>query len=104
IKVMAKVRGYHNVALSRFLDVVVQGVQAEVLHELETNLLSQLKVGLEVETRDAQDRCKELLAEDREREIRRKELQQERSNFIEAQRKLAAIGQIGEDVASLSDN
>ncbi|KAH0159194.1 P-loop containing nucleoside triphosphate hydrolase protein, partial [Aureobasidium melanogenum] len=104
IKVMAKVRGYHNVALSRFLDVVVQGVQAEVLHEPETNLLQQLKDGLEVETRDAQERCKELLAEDREREIRRKELQTERTNFIEAQRKLAAIGQIGEDIASLSDN
>ncbi|KAG9856163.1 hypothetical protein KCU63_g7655, partial [Aureobasidium melanogenum] len=62
------------------------------------------KDGLEVETRDAQERCKELLTEDREREIRRKELQTERTNFIEAQRKLAAIGQIGEDVASLSDN
>ncbi|CAD0087716.1 unnamed protein product, partial [Aureobasidium vineae] len=104
IKVMAKVRGYHNVALLRFLDHVVQGVQAEVLHELETNLMPHLKAGLEVETRDAQERCKELLAEDREREIRRKELQKERTNFIEAQRKLAAIGQIGEDVASLTGN
>ncbi|KAG9693142.1 P-loop containing nucleoside triphosphate hydrolase protein, partial [Aureobasidium melanogenum] len=104
IKVMAKVRGYHNVALLRFLDHIVQGVQVEVLHELETSLLQQLKDGLEVETRDAQERCKELLAEDREREIRRKELQTERTNFIEAQRKLAAIGQIGEDVASLSVN
>lgn len=104
IKVMAKVRGYHNVALSRFLDVVVQGVQAEVLYELETSLLQHLKDGLEVETRDAQERCKELLAEDREREVRRKQLQTERTNFIEAQRKLAAIGQIGEDVASLSDD
>ncbi|KAK6003315.1 hypothetical protein QM012_001160 [Aureobasidium pullulans] len=104
VKVMAKVRGYHNVALSRFLDVIVQGVQAEVLHELETNLLQQLKDGLEVETRDAQERCKELLAENCEREIRRKELQAEKTNFIEAQRKLAAIGQIGEDVGSQSDN
>jgi hypothetical protein len=104
IHVMAKVRGYHNVALLRFLDHVVQGIQVEVLHELETNLMQQLKVGLEVETRDAHERCKELLAEDREREIRRKELQKERLNLLEAQRKLAAIGQIGEDVASLSDN
>ncbi|KAI4724096.1 hypothetical protein E4T49_08160 [Aureobasidium sp. EXF-10728] len=104
IKVMAKVRGYHNVALLRFLDHVVQGVQAEVLHELEVNLMPQLKAGLEVETRDAQERCKELLAEDREREIRRKELQKERTNFVEAQCKLAAIGQIGEDVASLTGN
>ncbi|KAI4765139.1 hypothetical protein E4T51_01891 [Aureobasidium sp. EXF-12344] len=104
IHVMAKVRGYHNVALLRFLDHVVQGVQVEVLHELETNLIRQLKAGLEVETRDAHERCKELLAEDREREIRRKELQKERINFLEAQRKLAAIGKIGEDVASLSDN
>ncbi|CAD0115099.1 unnamed protein product [Aureobasidium uvarum] len=104
IKVMAKVGGYHNVALLRFLDHVVQGIQAEVLHELETNLMPQLKAGLEVETRDAQERCKELLAEDREREIRRKELQKERTNFIEAQRKLAAIGLIGEDVASLTGN
>lgn len=104
IHVMAKVRGYHNVALLRFLDHVVQGVQVEVLHELETNLIQQLKAGLEVETRDAHERCKELLAEDREREIRRKELQKERINFLEAQRKLAAIGQIGEDVASLSDH
>lgn len=104
IKVMAKVRGYHNVALFRFVDHVVQGVQVEVLHELETNLLQQLKDGLEVETRDAQERCKELLAEDRDREIRRKELQTERTNFIEAQRKLAAIGQIGEDVGLLSEN
>lgn len=104
IHVMAKVRGYHNVALLRFLDHVVQGVQVEVLHELETNLMHQLKAGLKVETRDAQDRCKELLAEDREREVRRTELQKERVNLLEAQRKLAAIGQIGEDVASLSDN
>jgi hypothetical protein len=104
IHVMAKVRGYHNVALLRFLDHVVQGIQVEVLHELETNLIQQLKVGLEVETRDAHERCKELLAEDREREIRRKQLQKERTNFLEAQRKLAAIGQIGEDIASLSDD
>jgi hypothetical protein len=104
IHVMAKVRGYHNVALLRFLDHLVQGIQVEVLHELETNLIRQLKVGLEVETRDAHERCKELLAEDRDREIRRKQLQKERINFLEAQRKLAAIGQIGEDVASLSDN
>jgi hypothetical protein len=102
IHVMAKVRGYHNVALLRFLDHVVQGVQVEALHELETNLIQQLKAGLEVETRDAHERCKELLAEDREREIRRKELQKERINLLEAQRKLAAIGQIGEDIASLS--
>lgn len=104
IHVMAKVRGYHNVALLRFLDHVVQGVQVEVLHELETNLIQQLKADLEVELRDAHERCKELLTEDREREIRRKELQKERVNLLEAQRKLAAIGQIGEDVASLSDH
>lgn len=104
IQVMAKVRGYHNVALLRFLDHVVQGIQVEVLHELETNLIQRLKADLEVETRDAHERCKELLAEDREREIRRKQLQKDRVNFLEAQRKLAAIGQIGEDVASLSDD
>lgn len=104
IHAMAKVRGYHYVALLRFHDNVVQGVQVGALHELETNLMQQLKAGLEVETRDAHERCKELLAEDREREIRRKELQKERVNLLEAQRKLAAIGQIGEDVASLSVN
>jgi hypothetical protein len=104
IHVMAKVRGYHNVALLRFLDHIVQGIQVEALHELESNLMQQLKAGLEVETRDAHERCKELLAEDREREDRRKQLQKERVNFLEAQRKLAAIGQIGEDIASLSDN
>ncbi|KEQ74338.1 hypothetical protein M436DRAFT_71772 [Aureobasidium namibiae CBS 147.97] len=104
IHAMARVRGYYYVALLRFHDHVAQGVQVEVLHELVTNLMQQLKAGLEVETRDAHERCKELLAEDRDREIRRKALQQERVNLLEAQRKLAAIGQIGEDVASLPNN
>ncbi|KAG9673161.1 hypothetical protein KCU99_g10136, partial [Aureobasidium melanogenum] len=104
IMVMAKVRGYHDFALHRLVDHVHQGIQAGALPELDAKLYDQLKLGLEAETNDAQNRCKELLAEDREREIRHKELQQERSNFIEAQRKLAAIGQIGEHVASLSAN
>ncbi|TIA43598.1 hypothetical protein D6C78_00136 [Aureobasidium pullulans] len=98
VRVMAKVRGYYNIALSRFLDHVVHGINNEVLHDLETNLIQQLKAGLEVETGEAHERSKELLAEDREREIHRKELQKERANFIEAQHKLARIGQIGEDV------
>jgi hypothetical protein len=98
IKVMAKVRGYYGMALLRFLDHVVQGVQVEGLHELEHDLPQQLKAGLEVESKDAQERCKELLAEDREREIHRKNLQKEKLNFIEAQHKLARLGQIGDDV------
>ncbi|KEQ93982.1 hypothetical protein AUEXF2481DRAFT_66902 [Aureobasidium subglaciale EXF-2481] len=100
IKVIAKVRGYHDVALLRFLDHVVQGVEVEVLYDLENNLPQQLKAGLEVETRDAQDRCKELLAEDGEREIHRKTLHKERANFIMAQQKLARIGEQGENIAS----
>ncbi|KAI5242682.1 hypothetical protein E4T43_04657 [Aureobasidium subglaciale] len=103
IKVLAKVRGYHDVALLRFLDHVVQGIQAEVLYDLENNLPQQLKAGLEVETRDAQDRCKELLAEDREREIHRKTLHKERANFVMAQQKLARIGEQGENIASFDE-
>lgn len=99
VKIMAKVRGYHRVALLRFVDQIIRRIHVLVLHELEYDLPQELKTGLGVENHDAQERCKELLAEDREREIRRKELQVERSNFVEAQRKLAAIGQRDQGVA-----
>lgn len=98
IEVMAKVRGYHNVALMRFLDHVVQGIQVEVLYDLENSLPQQLKAGLEVEGPNAQEHCKELLAEDREREVRRKNLKKERNNLIEALHKLARLGQVGVDI------
>lgn len=50
IEVMAKVRGYYRVALLRFLDHVVQGVQVEVFEKCRNELSRQLKLGLELGT------------------------------------------------------
>lgn len=93
VGVMASVKGYYNVASVRFLESIVQGVQIEVLHNLITKLPEQLELGLEIKGEHAHEHCKELLAEDRNREIRRVSLKKERNNLIEAQHKLARLGQ-----------
>ncbi|TKA79525.1 hypothetical protein B0A49_01091 [Cryomyces minteri] len=52
VGVMAKVRGYYNVASMRFVDHVVQGLQVELFDRCRTHLHEELKTGLHVDVED----------------------------------------------------
>lgn len=54
VEVMAGARGYYEVALLRFLDHVVQGVQAEAFAKCRTELPAQLHAGLMLDDADGE--------------------------------------------------
>lgn len=93
LDVMARVRAYYTVASLRFLDYVVQGVQAEAFEKCRVELHSQLKLGLmlEAEPEQANEHATRLLAEDPVREMRRMYLKKEKKNLLEAQQWLAQL-------------
>ncbi|TKA71917.1 hypothetical protein B0A49_03771 [Cryomyces minteri] len=52
VGVMAKVRGYYNVASMRFVNHIVQGFQVELFDRCRTHLHEELKTGLHVDVED----------------------------------------------------
>ncbi|KAL2354881.1 Dynamin family protein [Cryomyces antarcticus] len=91
VGVMAKVRGYYNVASMRFVDHVVQGLQAELFERCRTHLHEELKTGLHVDVEDGSGRCTHLLAEDSAREARRIQLKKEKERLLQAQEMLSGL-------------
>ncbi|KAF2760379.1 hypothetical protein EJ05DRAFT_282772 [Pseudovirgaria hyperparasitica] len=88
VQLMAKVRGYYNIASSRFCDNVCMSVQGELFKALRTGLKEELLEGLNATDQNA---CIRLLAEDPEREARRQDLKQQRESLTKATQVLDSL-------------
>ena len=87
IYAMATVRGYYECAFSRFVDVICQGIQAEVFSECrdKTKISDKLKQDLGMNELDATQRCAMLLAIDAKTEERRIQLTKDNEMLQKAQ-------------------
>ncbi|OCL10716.1 interferon-induced GTP-binding protein Mx [Glonium stellatum] len=92
VEVMAKIRGYYNIASLRFFDVVCLSMQLKLFKLLRTQLLGELMTGLGMCDGNSRDNCIRLLAEDSQRERRRIALKNKRQALIEGQACLDALG------------
>ncbi|KAL8767095.1 MAG: hypothetical protein Q9209_006322 [Squamulea sp. 1 TL-2023] len=81
LRALADVRGYYECAFSRFVDVVYQGIQTELLTACHNELGTALKQGVGLEEKDAEQRCAILLAVDPENERIRGELLKQKQNL-----------------------
>jgi len=57
VEMMAKVKGYYNVASMRFIDHICQSLQAELFKDIGTNLHQELTVALRVSENDQDGKC-----------------------------------------------
>ncbi|EKG12798.1 hypothetical protein MPH_10041 [Macrophomina phaseolina MS6] len=84
VEAMSKIRGYYHVASMRYVDVVVMGIQAELMETLKEDLRDELITVLGVTGENSQEVCARLLAEDPAREMRRRALRTEKDKLVEA--------------------
>ncbi|KAJ0426342.1 P-loop containing nucleoside triphosphate hydrolase protein [Aspergillus carlsbadensis] len=90
VKMMATVRGYYEVASSRFVDSVAQSVHTKLFFKCRENLVEELEKGLGIYDQNAVDRCNELMSEDAERQRRREYLIRQKEKVMKAQQWLEA--------------
>ncbi|KAL8815160.1 MAG: hypothetical protein Q9223_005679 [Gallowayella weberi] len=84
LRAMADVRGYYECAFSRFVDVIYQGIQAEIVTACRNDLGTALKERLGLADKDAEQRCAVLLAVDPENARIRAELERQKENLEKA--------------------
>ncbi|KAL8799589.1 MAG: hypothetical protein Q9182_005765 [Xanthomendoza sp. 2 TL-2023] len=84
LRAMADVRGYYECAFSRFVDVIYQGIQAELISVCRNDLGPALKERLGLADKDAEQRCAVLLAVDPENARVRAELERQKENLEKA--------------------
>lgn len=84
LRAISNVRGYYQCAFTRFVDVVYQGIQANLFTSCRNDLGSALKKRIGLEDRDAEQRCAVLLAVDPEGERIRIELIKQKENLEKA--------------------
>ncbi|KAL8905302.1 MAG: hypothetical protein Q9207_002735 [Kuettlingeria erythrocarpa] len=78
------VRGYYECAFTRFVDVIYQGIRAELFTSCRNELGTALKQRIGLEEDDAEQRCTILLAIDPETERIRIELLKQKANLEKA--------------------
>ncbi|KAI4169747.1 MAG: hypothetical protein LQ343_005488 [Gyalolechia ehrenbergii] len=101
LRAISDVRGYYQCAFSRFVDVVYQGVQADLFTSCRNELGSALKHRIGLEDKDAEQRCSILLAVDPEGERIRVELMKQKANLEKASKWLEAQTYFSDCSASL---
>ncbi|KAL8736812.1 MAG: hypothetical protein Q9166_000178 [cf. Caloplaca sp. 2 TL-2023] len=84
LRAIADVRGYYECAFSRFVDVISQGIQAELFTACRNELGNALKQRIGLEEKDAEQRCAILLAVDPQVEKDRAELLKQKENLMKA--------------------
>ncbi|KAL8684171.1 MAG: hypothetical protein Q9224_006550, partial [Gallowayella concinna] len=84
LRAIADVRGYYECAFSRFVDVIYQGIQAELITACRNDLGPALKERLGLGEKDAEQRCAILLAVDPENARVRAELERQKENLEKA--------------------
>lgn len=92
VEVMAKVRGYYNVASNGFVDHICKSLQAELFESFRTDIRGGLMEGLSVvDDADAHANCVRLLAEDPAREVHRQALKKEKEKLMDAQKVIDSL-------------
>ncbi|EON68609.1 hypothetical protein W97_07867 [Coniosporium apollinis CBS 100218] len=93
VEVMAKVRGYYNVASNSFVDHICKSLQVELFDSFRTDIHGGLVEGLSVvDDADAHANCVRLLAEDPARELHRQTLKKEKEKLMDAQKVIEFLG------------
>ncbi|KAL1960290.1 hypothetical protein VTO42DRAFT_8250 [Malbranchea cinnamomea] len=82
------VRAYYDIASSRFVDTTCQSVHTKLFFKCRNDLKEFIQDRLGIMSENASERCQELIAEDNEREVRRKFLKKEREKLQKAQASL----------------
>ncbi|KAL1966975.1 hypothetical protein VTN77DRAFT_3719 [Rasamsonia byssochlamydoides] len=103
IEMMATVRGYYEVASSRFVDSICQGIHIKLFSRCREELFLVIEKALGILEENALERCMILMAEDPERQKRRQYLVKERAKLTKAQEWLAAETKEEDDVKTEGD-
>ncbi|KAL1882505.1 hypothetical protein Plec18167_002921 [Paecilomyces lecythidis] len=97
VKMMANVRGYYDIASSRFVDSICQSVYTKLFFRCREELVSVIEKNLAIFEGNATERCMELMAEDPAQQRRRQYLLKEREKLTQAQEWLASVKKEGCD-------
>ncbi|KAL7276404.1 hypothetical protein RUND412_000609 [Rhizina undulata] len=84
INVLAQVRAYNEIAQKRFVDNVYMSIQGEWVAKCHGEILKILQRELGLGEPDADEKCRELLVEDPQKELRRKQLLRKKEQLIRA--------------------
>lgn len=87
IQVMSRIRGYYHLAAGAFADNISKQSQFDVLEELRARLHSgvlQKKLGIDGDVAECVKTSNVLLSEEPERELKRNELEGEKTKFEKA--------------------
>ncbi|KAE8151217.1 P-loop containing nucleoside triphosphate hydrolase protein [Aspergillus avenaceus] len=101
VKMMASVRGYYEVASSRFLDSTCQGVHTKLFAKCRDELITVIEDELGIADHNASERCQELMAPDSERQRRRTYLLKEKEKVSKAQEWLSTVKKEGDSDSHL---
>ncbi|OJD16273.1 hypothetical protein AJ78_03564 [Emergomyces pasteurianus Ep9510] len=88
---MAVSRAYYHVASSRFVDTLCQSVYAKLFFKCDKELRSTIIKELGILDDNASERCAELMVEDPERQMRRRDLKREQEKLKKAMDSLRAV-------------
>ncbi|EEH17402.1 hypothetical protein PABG_07398 [Paracoccidioides brasiliensis Pb03] len=99
IEIMAASRAYYEVASSRFVDTLCQSVHSKLFIKFDKELRSVILKELGILNDNASERCLELMVEDPERQMRRRDLKKEQDKLKKAMESLRTI----EDDAGMRD-
>ncbi|OAX79086.1 hypothetical protein ACJ72_06596 [Emergomyces africanus] len=96
IEIMAVSRAYYHVASSRFVDTLCQSVYTKLFFKCDRELRSVIIKELGILDDNASERCVELMVEDPERQMRRRDLKKEQDKLKKAMDSLRTVE--GDDV------
>jgi hypothetical protein len=90
---IANIRAYYELAAIRFNEVICMRIESQLFRPIGELLRGQLQARLQLlgDGNTVQNRCVELLAEDSEREERRRELEDQKARLIAGQDRLIAL-------------
>ncbi|KAF3491336.1 dynamin family protein [Arthroderma uncinatum] len=85
LEIMSASRAYYDIASSRFVDTTCQNIYIKLFMRCRDELRDVIEHKLGILEENASERCQELIAEDRGRQIRRTHLQKEKEKLDKAQ-------------------
>ncbi|EZF70187.1 hypothetical protein H105_07475 [Trichophyton soudanense CBS 452.61] len=85
LEIMSASRAYYDIASSRFVDTTCQGIHIKLFMRCRDELRGEIEQKLGILNENASERCTELMAEDRERQLRRMHLLKEKEKLDKAQ-------------------
>ncbi|KAF3892774.1 Dynamin GTPase [Trichophyton interdigitale] len=85
LEIMSASRAYYDIASSRFVDTTCQGIHIKLFMRCRDELRGEIEQKLGILNENASERCTELMAEDRERQLRRMYLLKEKEKLDKAQ-------------------